>query len=122
MTGPWDGRRDVHLWTTGILALPQLDRSTVKEAKDQYSNEHQHPRLHQAAAAGLEAGRSLPGSLWWDVHRITGGDVTVRLKLKLRFELDDGTALQLAGTLETATVDSPEDVGASVQYLTAPRA
>lgn len=121
MTGPWDGRRDVHLWTTGILALPRLDKATVKENRDQFSEEHQHPRLYQAAAEGLLAGRSLPGSLWWDADRITGGDVTGRLRLKLRFDLDDGTALKLASTLETATVESPEDVGAAVQYLTAPR-
>lgn len=122
MTGPWDGRRDVHLWSTGILALPQLDKATVRESKDQFSDEHQHPRLYQAAAEGLEAGRALPGSLWWDADRITGGGVSGRVKLKLRFELDDGTALMLASTLETAPVDSPEDLGAAVQYLTAPKA
>lgn len=121
MTGPWDGRRDVHLWTTGILALPQLDKATVKENKDQFSDEHQHPRLYQAAAEGCEAGKSLPGSLWWDADRITGGDVTGRVKMKLRFDLSDGTALKLAATLETATVDSPEDVGAALLYLTAPK-
>lgn len=121
MTGPWEGRRDVHLWTTGVLALPQLDKATVRENRDQFSGEHQHPRLYQAAAEGLEAGRSLPGSLWWDAARITGGDVTGRFKVKLRFDLEDGTALQLAGTLETATVESAEDVGAAVLYLTAPK-
>ncbi|MHA6522860.1 M48 family metallopeptidase [Tessaracoccus sp. G1721] len=121
MTGPWDGRRDVHLWTTGVLALPQLDKATVKEDKDRFSEKHQHPRLYQAAAEGLRAGRSLPGSLWWDAARISGGDVTGRLKMRLRFDLDDGTALQVAATLETATVESPEDVGAAVQYLTAPK-
>jgi len=122
MTGPWDGRRDVHLWSTGILALPKLDKATVKENKDQFSDEHQHPRLYQAAAEGVEAGKSLPGSLWWDADRITGGDVTGRITMKLRFDLNDGTALKLASTLETATVDSPQDLGAAVQYLTAPKA
>jgi len=42
--------------------------------------------------------------------------------MKLRFDLNDGTALKLASTLETATVDSPQDLGAAVQYLTAPKA
>ena len=53
--------------------------------------------------------------------RITGGDLAGRIKVKLRFDLDDGTTLQLVSTLETATVESPEDVAFAAQYLTAPK-
>lgn len=122
MTGPWEGRRDVHLWSTGILALPKLDKATVKANKEEYSDEHQHPRLYQAAEEGVEAGRLSSGSLWWDAATITGGDVTGLAKIKLRFDLDNAEPLRLVSTLETATVESAEDVGAAVRYLTAPKA
>ncbi|WP_342373512.1 M48 family metallopeptidase [Propioniciclava soli] len=121
MKGPWDGRRDVHLWSSGILALPPLDKATVKANKDQISEKHQHPRLYQAVGAGPVAGRSLPEALWWDASRITGGDVNGRLKLAVRFDLDDAEPLHLTGTLETATIDSPDDVAAAMLYLMAPK-
>lgn len=121
MTGPWEGRRDVHLWSTGILALPKLDKATVRANKEEYSDEHQHPRLYQAAEEGVEAGKLLPGSLWWDAATISGGDVTGLAKIKLRFDLADAEPLRLVSTLETATVESPEGLGAAVQYLTAPK-
>lgn len=63
LTGPWEGRRDVHQWTHGILALPQLDKATVKENKEQVAEKYQHPRLYAARSEGLEAGRALEGSL-----------------------------------------------------------
>ena len=121
MTGPWEGRRDVHLWSTGIVALPPLDKVTVKEAKEQISEKYQHPRLYQTAAEGLDAATSQPGSLWWDATRLVGGDVGGLAKVKLSFNLDDGTTLQLVGTLETAIVDSPDDLGRAMLYLTAPK-
>ena len=67
------------------------------------------------------AGRSLREALWWDASRITGGDVNGRLKLAVRFDLDDAEPLHLTGTLETATIDSPDDVAAAMLYLMAPK-
>lgn len=123
LTGPWEGRRDVHFWSNGVLALPQLDKATIKENKDQVSEKHQHPRLSRAAAQGLDVGRALPGSLWWDASRITSGDVSAKLaKMRIRFGLDDGSSLEMASTLETAVADSPEALGQAVLYLGAPRA
>lgn len=121
MTGPWEGRRDVHLWSTGVLALPPLDKATIKENKQQISEKHQHPRLYAAAAEGLEAGRRLPGALWWDATRIVGGGAEGRMKMRLRFELVDAAPLEIAATLESAPVDSAEKVGAAVAYLAAPK-
>lgn len=70
VTGPWEGRRDVHLWTTGVLALPPLDKATVKANKEQVSEKHQHPRLYHARFEGIEAARRSPETLWWDAGRI----------------------------------------------------
>ena len=122
MTGPWEGRRDVHLWSAGVLALPPLDKATIKENKQQISDKHQHPRLYAAAAEGLDAGRRLPGSLWWDAARIVGGGADGRMKIRLRFDLADAAPLEITATLESAPVDSAEQVGAAVAYLTAPKA
>lgn len=122
MTGPWQGRRDVHLWSTGILALPPLDKATISENKSQLSDKHQHPRLYAAAAAGLAAGRQQPDALWWDAARITGGSIDGRMKIRMRFDLADAPPLELKATLETAPVDSAEDVGTAFAYLIAPKA
>ena len=122
VTGPWEGRRDVHLWSTGVLALPPLDKATVKENKEQISEKHQHPRLYRAAAEGLEAGRRLPGSLWWEAGRIVGGEASGRVKFRLRFELADAPPLELSATLESVAIDSAEEVGSAFAYLTAPKA
>lgn len=122
MTGPWQGRRDVHLWSTGVLALPQLDKATIQENKQQFSDKHQHPRLYAAAVEGLDAGRRQPDALWLDASRIVGGGVRGKVKPQLWFDLADAPPVELTATLETATVDSIEDVGAAVAYLTAPKA
>lgn len=121
MTGPWDGRCDVHLWTTGILALP-LDKATVKQNKDQVSQKHQHPRLFGAAAQGVDAGRSQPDALWWDAEQITSGEIAGKLvKTRIRLDLAGGEAVDMVTTLETAMVDSPESFTDAVGYLTAPK-
>ncbi|MFT4295663.1 MAG: M48 family metallopeptidase [Micropruina sp.] len=120
LTGPWEGRRDVHLWTTGILALP-LDKAVVKENKDQVSDKHQHPRLYCARSEGVDAGRRKPGALWWDAAQIVGADVTGRVKPRITFTLADRSTLAMTGTLETALVDSPAHLGEAVHYLGAPK-
>lgn len=122
LTGPWEGRRDVHFWSTGVLALPPLDKATIKENKQQISEKHQHPRLYGAAAEGLAAGRAKPDALWWDASWIVGGDVSGTMKLRIRFDLIGRPPLELAATLESALVDSPESVGSAVVYLAAPKA
>lgn len=122
LTGPWEGRRDVHLWTTGVLALPPLDKATIKKNKEQISDKHQHPRLYYARAEGIEAARRDPGTLWWDAAGIASAQITGQLKLRVTFGLADGSALAIAGTVETALVDSAEAFGEAVGYLGAPKA
>lgn len=122
LTGPWEGRRDVHLWTTGVLALPPLDKATIKKNKEQISDKHQHPRLYYARAEGIEAARRDPGTLWWDAAGIASAQITGQLKLRVTFGLTDGSALAIAGTVETALVDSAEAFGEAVGYLGAPKA
>ena len=123
MTGPWEGRRDVHFWTSGVLADPPLDPKLVKQAKDQVSEKHQHPRLYAEAARGLDAGRGTPGALWWDASTITGGSTSSRLtKLRILFELADGGRLEMRSTLETASVETWESLGDALAFLTAPGA
>ncbi len=122
LTGPWEGRRDVHLWTTGVLALPPLDKATIKKNKEQISDKHQHPRLYYARAEGIEAARRDPGTLWWDAAGIASAEITGQLKLRVTFGLTDGSALAIAGTVETALVDSAEAFGEAVGYLGAPKA
>lgn len=122
LTGPWEGRRDVHLWTTGVLALPPLDKATIKKNKEQISDKHQHPRLYYARAEGIEAARRDPGTLWWDAAGIATAEITGQLKLRVTFGLTDGSALAIAGTVETALVDSAEAFGEAVGYLGAPKA
>lgn len=122
LTGPWEGRRDVHLWTTGVLALPPLDKATIKKNKEQISDKHQHPRLYYARAEGIEAARRDPGTLWWDAAGIASAEITGQLKLRVTFGLADGSALAIAGTVETALVDSAEAFGEAVGYLGAPKA
>ncbi|MFT3876351.1 MAG: M48 family metallopeptidase [Propioniciclava sp.] len=121
MTGPWQGRRDVHFWSTGILALPPLDKATVKEDKDEVADEHQHPRLYYARAEGLQAGRRAPGSLWWDAAQIVGADIGGAMKLRLTLTLAEGDTLAMKGTLDTACVDTVEDVGVAIRYLATPK-
>lgn len=122
MTGPWDSRRDVHFWTTGILALP-LDKATVKDDKDRSSTTHQQPRLVHAAAVGLAAGRTQPDALWWDAARLTHGDVGRKMiKAVFTLTLDDGSTLTFSSTLESELVPSPEEVGDVARYLGAPKA
>ena len=123
MTGPWEGRRDVHFWTSGVLAGPPLDPKLVKQAKDQVSEKHRHPRLYAEAARGLDAGRGTPGALWWDASTITGGSTSSRLtKLRILFELADGGRLEMRSTLETASVETWESLGDALAFLTAPGA
>lgn len=122
LTGPWEGRRDVHLWTTGVLALPPLDKDTIKKNKEQISDKHQHPRLYYARAEGIEAARRDPETLWWDAAGIASAEITGQLKLRVTFGLADGSALAIAGTVETALVDSAEAFGEAVGYLGAPKA
>lgn len=122
LTGPWEGRRDVHLWTTGVLALPPLDKATIKKNKEQISDKHQHPRLYYARAEGIEAARRDPETLWWDAAGIASAEITGQLKLRVTFGLTDGSALAIAGTVETALVDSAEAFGEAVGYLGAPKA
>jgi Zn-dependent protease with chaperone function len=122
LTGPWEGRRDVHLWTTGVLALPPLDKGTIKKNKEQISDKHQHPRLYYARAEGIAAARRDPETLWWDAAGIASAQITGQLKLRVTFGLADGSALAIAGTVETALVDSAEAFGEAVGYLGAPKA
>lgn len=122
LTGPWEGRRDVHLWTTGVLALPPLDKATINENKQQISDKHQHPRLYLARAEGIEAARRSPETLWWDADRIAGAEISMRMKNRLTFTLADGDTVAMATTIESAYVGSLDELGDAVRYLGAPRA
>ncbi|MFT4225515.1 M48 family metallopeptidase [Micropruina sp.] len=122
LTGPWDGRRDVHFWTTGLLALPPLDKETVKQNKEQFADKHQYPRLYRARAEGIDAVRRHTETLWWDAASITNADVTGKVKPRITITLADGTSLTMTGTLETVLVDSPGAVAQALGYLAAPRA
>ena len=122
LTGPWEGRRDVHLWTTGVLALPPLDKATINENKQQISDKHQHPRLYLARAEGIEAARRSPETLWWDADRIAGAEISMRMKNRLTITLADGDTVAMATTIESAHVGSLDELGDAVRYLGAPRA
>lgn len=122
LTGPWEGRRDVHLWTTGVLALPPLDKATINENKQQISDKHQYPRLYLARAEGIEAARRSPETLWWDADRIAGAEISMRMKNRLTFTLADGDTVAMATTIESAHVGSLDELGDAVRYLGAPRA
>ncbi|MFT4216656.1 MAG: hypothetical protein QM619_05645 [Micropruina sp.] len=120
ITGPWHGRRDVHVWTTGVLALP-LDKATIKENKEQFSDNHQHPRLYYARSEGIEAGRRQPDALWWDATPIVGSEVSGRMKPRFTVTFADRTTITLASTLETAYIESLEEMSDAVNYLGAPK-
>lgn len=115
--GPWEGRRDVHLFSDGILAMPALDEETIRENKEQIREKHQHARLYAVPERGAGSARALKDALWWDADAITGGQVGGTLRLRLSFLLDDGTELALHTTLESAFVPSPEDIGVAVAQL-----
>lgn len=122
VTGPWEGRRDVHLWTTGVLALPPLDKAIVKANKEQILDSHQHPRLYLARAEGIEAGRQSPQTLWWEEERIVSAQLKQKLRTSLELSLADGTLVAMAMTVQSAFVDSMEDFADSVRILDARRA
>ena len=68
------------------------------------------------------AARRDPETLWWDAAGIASAQITGQLKLRVTFGLTDGSALAIAGTVETALVDSAEAFGEAVGYLGAPKA
>lgn len=121
MTGPWEGRRDVHVWTTGVLALPPLDKATIKENKEQVSEKHQFPRLYLARAEGIEAARRSPDTLWWEATQISGTEVSLKMKNRFTFTLTDGGPVAMATTIESAYVDSLDQLAEAVRYLGAPK-
>lgn len=115
VTGPWDGRCDVHLYSTGLLALP-LAREVVKEDKSRSTTRHQAPRLRAAAAQDLDTLRAVPGALWWDVGDIAAGEADWGFRVKVGLRLADGTSHRLTTTLETELVD-PDAVRGALSRL-----
>lgn len=117
MTGPWTGRCDLHVLSTGLLALP-IAAEVLKEDKAMATTGYQRDRLVAAAAQGIDACRALPGAAWWPRTDILGGDVTTRLlKTVVTVNLADGTSFELKGSLESEYLDSPEAVGQAFGYL-----
>ena len=98
--------------------MPPLDKATIKANKEQIRDRHQHDRLYDVPRRGLDLARELPDALWWDEAQITGGGIKGRLLVAVRFDLADGSALDLKTTAESAFVELPEDVGHAVAYLT----
>lgn len=117
--GPWEGRRDVHFWSDGIVAMPPLSEETVRQNKDQFRDKHQHDRLYGLAERGAAFARELKGSLSWDAATIAGGEISGRFTLKMHIDFVDGSVLDMRSTAESALVPSGEDVGAAFAQLTA---
>jgi len=118
VTGPWGkDRYDVHVWTTGLLAMP-IDRATLKADKAAYTTSHQRDRLMQEARDGTESGRALPGAVWIDRADIVGGEMSSGLvRMTIRMKLASGAVQQLRSAVESELVDGPEAVGSAFGYL-----
>lgn len=121
LTGPWEGRRDVHVWTTGLLACA-LDDATIKQNKEQVAEKHQHPRVLQTKALGLDGGQRLPGAIWLPNNGFTGPEVSGRVKPRITMAAANGQVLQMTATLETAYVESTESFIHALRYLGTPPA
>jgi hypothetical protein len=117
VTGPWKGRYDVHVWSTGLLAVP-IHHRVVKEDKAAYTTSHQQNRLMETALERTETGRALPDAFWIDRADVVGGDFGGGLvRVKIRITLADGTVHELRSTVESEMVESAEAVGSAFGYL-----
>jgi hypothetical protein len=117
MTGPWKGRCDVHLWSTGMLAVP-IDPRVVKADKSAYTTSHQRDRLMEVALQGAEAGRTLPNAFWVDRADVVGGDLGRGLvRVKITMTLASGVVHELRSAVESEMVESAEAVGSAFGYL-----
>ena len=117
VTGPWQGRYDVHIWSTGLLALPIPEDEVVRDKATAF-NAAQRDRMRRAAALGVQAGRALPGALWIDRADVVGGwSGRRRLLFGVGVKVATGQQSDVSATLDTEFIDSDEEVESAVGYL-----
>jgi Zn-dependent protease with chaperone function len=110
VSGPWDGRADVHVWTTGLLVIP-VAAEVAKADKRRRSNEVQKQRLYAASRRGLDACLAESEATWTSVSDVTSARVVSRVRLSIAMELVDGGSLAFKSSTDTEMVPSPREFG-----------
>ncbi|SHI71213.1 hypothetical protein SAMN02745244_00897 [Tessaracoccus bendigoensis DSM 12906] len=117
--GPWAGRRDMHVWSDGVLFVPIPHRERLRDER-RLDPEAQADRVYRIFASG-ETPRLADGNRWVPASSITGGEVKRRFVwLYATFEQVEGPPLKIKATIDSESFDSEEAVVSSLRWLTAP--
>ncbi len=106
MTGPWEGRRDGYVWSTGLLFLEPGPEATSRVPGAQ-SRVRQEERVGRTVAEGLDALRARPDAVWIDAGDVVAARVKGLVDPKVDLRLADGTVLELRGKVDSESFEDP---------------
>lgn len=107
MVGPWEGRRDGYVWSTGLLFVEPGDEAT--RIPGAQSRNRQQERIGRTAAETLETLRARSGSIWIPLEDVTAARVRGLVDPKVDLRLTDGSLAEIRGKVDSESFEEPMD-------------